>query len=116
MEKKRPKPPDEGLAKFGIIAGCAMMIIPLFASRLDLGERLLAPASGLMGFYWGMSRVAAAKKWRQQYGEPTSEERMEIKKSHSISNLPLLLMWIVFGIAALLLLGLVFDMLFHHGR
>ena len=55
-----------------------------------------------------------SKKWRQSYGEPTLAEQMEIKKSHSVSNLPLLLMWLVFGIAMLALLGVVFVMLFHH--
>jgi hypothetical protein len=114
MENKKPKLPDKAMGKFCIVAGSAMVIIPLFASRMDWGQRILAIAAGFGGLSWGLSQVTAAKKWKQQYGEPTPQEQMEIKQSHSVSNLPLLLMWLVFGLAMLALGGLVFVMLFHH--
>jgi len=114
MEKKRPKMPDIGMGKFCIIGGTIMAILPLFLSRMDWGQRIPAIAAGFGGLSWGLSQVTAAKKWRQNYGEPTLAEQMEIKKSHSVSNLPLLLMWLVFSIAMLALLGIVFVILFHH--
>jgi hypothetical protein len=114
MENKRPKLPDEGLGKFCIIAGSIMVVLPLFLSRMDWGQRFPAIAGGFGGLSWGLRQVAAAKRWRQKYGEPTTEEQMEIKKSHSVSSLPILLTWLMLSIAALLLLALVFVMLFHH--
>jgi len=114
MEKKKSKLPDEGLGKFCIIAGCAMVILPLFLSRLDIGQRFSAAAGGFMGLSWGLKQVAAAKKWRQKYGEPSPEQQMEIKKSHSVSNLPILLGWLVLGIVVLALLGLIFVSFFHY--
>lgn len=114
MQKKRQRMPDAGMGKFCIVAGCAMAILPLFASRLDLGQRCSAAGAGFMGLAWGLSQVAGAKRWRQKYGEPSLEEQMAIKKSHSISNLPKLLAWLGLSIAALYVLALVFVMLFHH--
>jgi len=114
MDKKKPKLPDQGMGKFCIAAGCAMVIVPLFASRLDLGQRFSAAAVGLMGLSWGLTQVTAAKKWREKYGEPTTEEQMVIKRSHSVSNLPLLIMLLAFGISMLAVLGAVFVLLFHH--
>ena len=67
-----------------------------------------------MGLSWGLKQVAAAKKWRQKYGEPSPEQQMEIKKSHSVSNLPILLGWLVLGIVVLALLGLIFVSFFHY--
>ena|ERR1017187_8083360 len=114
MENKRPKMPDEGMGKFCIVAGWAMVIIPLFASRLDLGQRFSAAGIGFMGLSWGLKQVAAAKKWKQKYGEPSPEEQTEIKKSHSVSNLPILLGWLVLGIVVLALIGLIFASFFHY--
>ena len=113
MESKKPKLPDEGLAKFCIIAGCAMMIVPLFLPQLNAGDRLRAAAGGAVGLSWGLKQVAAAKKWRQKYGEPSPEELIEIKESHSVSTLSMclkiLLGFLVLGIVAIALLGLVFH-------
>ncbi|HEY2330060.1 MAG TPA: hypothetical protein VGI63_09645 [Verrucomicrobiae bacterium] len=107
MEKKKPKMPDEGLGKFCIIAGCAMAILPFLLSQPSFSQKCSAAASGCFGLSWGLKEVAAAKKWKKKYGEPNLEEQMEIKKSHSISNLLLLLMLLVLGIAALALLAIV---------
>jgi hypothetical protein len=104
MESKKPKMPDEGLAKFCIIAGWAMVILPLFLSH-DTGAKLRAAAAGCMGLSWGHSQVAAAKKWRQKYGEPSPEELIEVKKSHSVS-------WPVWMLVALVILGIVCAALF----
>jgi hypothetical protein len=114
MKNKRPKMPDEGLGKFCIIAGCALIILPFLLSRLHIGQRLSAGAGSFMGLSWGLQQVAAAKKWKQEYGEPTSEERMEIKKSHSISDLPILLAWLVLGILVLVLLAFVILLFIPH--
>jgi hypothetical protein len=114
MKKKRQKRPDEGLGKFCTIAGGVMVILPLFLSRLDFGQRCSGAAAGFMGLSWGLQEVAAAKKWRQKYGEPDLVEQMEIKKRHSISNLPILLAGLVLSIAVLALLGVAFVMLFHY--
>jgi hypothetical protein len=46
--------------------------------------------------------VLAAKKWREKYGEPTPEDLMVIKKSHSV-NIFRLLGLIVAVIAAFIL-------------
>jgi hypothetical protein len=105
MESKKPKLPDEGLAKFYIIAGWAMVILPLFLPH-DTGLKLRAAATGSMSLSWGYSQKAAAKKWRQKYGEPSTEELIEVKKSHSVS-------WPVWTLVALVLFGLVFAVL--HG-
>ena len=75
---------------------------------------MFAAAAGLMGLSWGLKEVTAAKKWRQEYGEPDLAEQMEMKKRHYISNLPLLFMWLVFGFAVLAFLGFVFVSLFHY--
>ena len=101
MDKKRPKMPDQGLGKFCIVFGGAMTILPFLFSRLNFGRQCSAAAAGLMGLSWGLKQVAAAKKWRQKYGEPSFEELMEIKKSHSVSNLPVILLWFILAIAAL---------------
>lgn len=114
MKKKRQKRPDEGLGKFCIVVGCAMLALAIFLPGLDFGRRCFAVSAGLMGWSWGSKEVAAAKNWRQKYGEPSLEEQMEIKKRHSISNLPILLAWLVLPIAALALLRLAFVMLSHH--
>jgi hypothetical protein len=106
--------PDEGLGKFCIIAGCALIILPFLLSRLHIGQRLSAGAGSFMGLSWGLQQVAAAKKWKQEYGEPTSEERMEIKKGHSISDLPILLAWLVLGILVLVLLAFVILLFIPH--
>lgn len=116
MENKKPKLPDAGMGKFCIFAGCAMVILPLFASKMDLGQRISAAGVGFMGLSWGLKQIATAKKWRQEYGEPTSEEQMEIKQSHSISNLPILLGYLILGIVLLAFAGLVFVSIFHHQR
>ena len=114
MENKKPKLPDAGMGKFCIVAGCAMAFIPLFASKMDLGQRISAAGMGFMGLSWGLKQVAAAKKWSQKYGEPSPEEQAEVKQSHSISNLPKLLGLIVL-IVLLAFLGLVFyASLFHY--
>jgi hypothetical protein len=99
MESKKPKMPDEGLAKFCIIAGWAMVVLPLFLSH-DTGLKLRAAAAGCMGLSWGHTQVAAAKKWRQKYGEPSTEELIEVKKSHSVS-------WPIWALVALVVLGIV---------
>jgi hypothetical protein len=108
MKRKRQKRPDEGLGKFLIIGGCAMVILPLSISGLDFGQRCSAAASGFMGLSWGLKEVAAAKKWKQEYGEPDLAERMEIKKRHSVLNLPISLILLVSAIAALVFLGLLY--------
>ena len=100
MESKKPQLPDEGLAKFCIIAGWAMVILPLFLSH-DTGLKLQAAAAGCMGLSWGHSQVVAAKKWRQKYGEPSTEELVEVKKSHSVS-------WPIRILVTLVILGIVF--------
>lgn len=105
MDKKKPKIPDEGLGKFCIVAGCALTVLPFLFSQLPLSRQCSGAAAGFMALSWGLKEVAAAKKWKQKYGEPTSEEQMEIRASHSVSNLPLLLMLLVLGIAALALLA-----------
>jgi hypothetical protein len=114
MENKKPKLPDQAMGKFYIVAGCAMVIIPIFASRMDMGQRISAAGMGFMGLSWGLKQVAAAKKWRQEYGEPSPEEQMEIKQSHSVSNLPILLGYLVLGIVLLAFAGLVFVSIFHY--
>ena len=114
MENKRPKIPDQAMGKFCIIAGCAMIIIPLFASRLDLGQRFSAAGIGFMGLSWGLKQVAGAKKWRQKYGEPTPKEQKEIKESHSVSDLPILLGWLALGIVVLAILASIYVHIFHY--
>jgi hypothetical protein len=114
MENKKPKLPDKGMGKFCIIAGCAMVILALFASRIDLGQRISAAGIGFMGLSWGLKQVAAAKKWSQEYGEPSPEEQMEIKKSHSVSDLPILLGWLALGIVVLAILASIYVHLFHY--
>jgi hypothetical protein len=109
MQKKREKLPDEQMGKFFIVTGCIMMILPFFI-RQDYS----AAGIGLMSLSWGLKEVAAAKKWKQEYGEPTPKEQMEIKKNHSISNLPILLVWLILAIGALVILGLVYVELFHY--
>jgi hypothetical protein len=81
---------------------------------VSFGQRFSAAGFGFMALSWGLTEAAAAKKWKQKYGEPTSAEQMEIKKSHSISNLPKLLAWLVLSIAALYVLALVFVHFFHY--
>ena len=103
MDSKKPKLPDEGLAKFLIIAGWAMVILPLFLSH-DTGLKLRAAAAGCMGLSWGHRQVAAATKWRQKYGEPSTEELIEVKKSHSVS-------WPIWTLVALVILGFVLAVL-----
>jgi hypothetical protein len=73
-----------------------------------------AAAGGFMGLSWGLKQVAAAKKWRQEYGEPSPEGQAEIKSSHSVSNLPILLGYLVLGIVLLAFAGLVFVSIFHY--
>ncbi len=114
MQNKREKLPDEKLGKFCIIAGSIMVILPLFLSRMDWGQKFPALIGGFGGLSWGLKQMAAAKKWRQKYGEPSIEDQTEVKKSHSVSNLPILLIWLMLSIAALLLLGFVFVLIFHH--
>ncbi len=108
MQKKRQKRPDEQLGKFFVIVGNIMVILPLFTSRLATGQRLSAAATGFMALSWGLKEVAAAKKWKQEYGEPTLAEQIEIKKSHSVSNLPIILLWFILAIAAFAFLSIVF--------
>jgi hypothetical protein len=100
MESKKPKLPDERLAKFCIIAGWAMVVLPLLLSH-DTGLKLRAAAAGCMGLSWGHSQVAAARKWRQKYGQPSSEELIELKKRHSVS-------WPIRILVALVIFGIVF--------
>jgi hypothetical protein len=114
MAKKRQKRPDEALGKFAVVAGFGMVAVALFLPRLDFGRRCSAAATGFMGLSWGLKELAAAKKWTQEYGEPDLAEQMEMKKRHSISNLPILLTWLVLAIAALAVLFGVFEMLSHH--
>jgi L-lactate permease len=114
MEKNGPKMPDEKLGKFFIFVGCAMMIVALFPSRSDLGPRLPAITGAFIGLSWGLQQVAGAKKWRQKYGEPSREELAEIKASHSVSNLPILLGYLVLGIIVLAVLGFIFVPIFHY--
>jgi hypothetical protein len=114
MEKKRQKRPDEGLGKFCIAVGFVMLSLASFVRRLDFGQRCSAAAAAFMGFSWGLKEVAAAKKWKQKYGEPNLAEQVEMKKRHSISNLAKLLAWLVLSIAAFAVPGIVFVMLFHH--
>jgi len=105
--------PDEWLGKFCIFAGCAMVTLAFFLPHF--GERCSAASGGFIGLSWGLKQVAAAKKWRQKYGAPTVVEQMEIKKNHSISNLPLLLMLLVFGIGIVgLVLGFIFITFSHY--
>lgn len=96
--------PDEGLGKFCIVAGCAMASLPLFLFRIDLGQRFSAAAFGFAGLSWGLKQVTGAKKWRQNYGEPTPEELMDTKKNHSVS-------WPIWILVALVLIGLVYAAL-----
>ena len=92
------------MGKFCIYAGCGTVALALFATRLDFGQRCSGAAAGFMGLSWGLIEVAAAKKWKQQYGEPDLAEQMEVKKRHSIS-------WPVWTLVALVLLGLVYAAL-----
>jgi hypothetical protein len=114
IQKKRQKLPDEQMGKIFIIIGNVMVILPLFTSQLDMGRRLSAAATGFMALSWGLKQVAAAKKWKQEYGEPTPEEQMEVKKNHSISNLPKLLGWLALCIVALYFLALIIVSVIPH--
>ena len=104
MQNKKEKLPDEKLGKFCIIAGSIMVILPFFLSRMDWGQKFPALIGGFGGISWGLQQVVAAKKRRQQYGEPTPEEQMEVKKSHSVS-------WPIWALVAIIILGIVFAAL-----
>jgi hypothetical protein len=114
MKPKTEPLPDEGLGRFLIVGGVIVILLPLLLSRMPWGQKLPAMAGGFSGLSWGLGQLAAAKRWRQKYGQPTIEEQIAIKKNHSISNLPKLLMWLVLSLAALFFLGIVFVILFHH--
>jgi hypothetical protein len=109
MQKKREKLPDEKMEKFCIVIGIVMMILPLLSRHNYSGA-----ATGFIALSWGLKTVAAAKKWKQEYGEPTIEEQMEIKKSHSISNLPKLLLLLFLAIIALYFLALIIVSVIPH--
>jgi hypothetical protein len=115
MEKERPKMPDEGLGKFCIIAGCAMVFLPLFLIRMGWEQKFPAIAGGFGALSWGLKQVIAAKKWRQEYGEPSPKELAEIKQSHSVSNLPKLLGLIVLVVALAFLGFIVYVSFFQPG-
>jgi hypothetical protein len=109
MQKKRGKLPDEQMGKFFIVTGCIMMILPFF-----IRQDYFAAGIGVMALSQGLKQVAAAKKWKQAYGEPTREEQMEIKQSHSISDLPKLLLWLMLAIVALYFLALIIVSVIPH--
>lgn len=77
-----------------------------------------------MAFSWGSKELAAVKKWKQKLEDQRKamsvEDRLEserlekMEKSFSMSNLSVLLAWLVLAIAVLALLGLVFVTLFHY--
>lgn len=81
----------------------ALTLPLLFCPHMDAGTRVTCLAFGISGVIFGRGQVAAAKKWREKYGEPTPEELMAIKKSHSV-NIFRLLALIVVTVAAFALL------------
>jgi hypothetical protein len=91
-----------------------MLSLASFVPRLDFGQRCSAAATAFMGLSWGLKEVAAAKKWKQEYGEPDLVEQAEMKKRNSILNLPPLLGLLVLSIGALVIVGIVYVILFHH--
>jgi hypothetical protein len=103
MQNKRERMPDENLGKFMAAVSLALTLCLLFVRRMDAGTRATCLAFGISGVYYGWSRVAAAKRWREKYGDPTPEELMAIKKSHSV-NVFRLLGTIVAVVAAFILL------------
>jgi len=82
--------PDEKLGKFMAASSIALMLPLLFLPHLDAGTKATALAFCMSGAIFGWGQVAAAKKWREKYGEPDPEELMAIKKSHSVNIFRLL--------------------------
>jgi cobalamin synthase len=103
MQDKRERMPDERLGKFMAAVSIALMLSLLFLPHLlDAGTRATCLAFAISGVIYGRGQVAAAKRWREKYGDPTSEELMTIKKSHSV-NIFRLLGLIVVVVAAFVL-------------
>lgn len=121
MQDKREKMPDERLGKFMAAVSIALTLLLLFLPHLDAGTTATCLAFGISGVIFGRGQIAAAKRWREKYGEPTSEELMAIKKNHSEKNHSVnifrLLALIVIAVAGFILafLGIVFLLhyLFH---
>ena len=101
----RDRMPDERLGKFMATVSMVLTLSLLFFPHMDFGTRATCLAFGISGVVSGMGLVAGAKKWREKYGEPTPEELMAIKKSHSVNIFRLLAM-IVAAVTAFALLFL----------
>jgi hypothetical protein len=102
MQNKRERMPDEKLGKFMAAVSFALTLSLLFVRHMDAGTRATCLAFGISGILYGWGRVAAAKRWREKFGEPTPEELMAIKKSHSV-NIFRLLGLIIVVVAAFIL-------------
>ena len=100
MQDKRERMPDEKLGKFMAAVNIALML-PLLSlpHLLDAGTRATCLAFAISGLIYGRGQVAAAKRWREKYGDPTPEELMAIKKSHSVNIFRLLALIIVVVVA-----------------
>jgi hypothetical protein len=99
MQDKRGRVPDEKLGKFMAATSLVLMLPVLLLPHINPGTRATALVFCVSGVLYGRGQVAAAKKWRDEYGEPTPEDMAAIKKSHSI-NIFRLLALIVAVIAA----------------
>lgn len=86
--------PDEKMGRF-MIATSIVMLILLFLFHLDAGTRATCFAMFVSSLVSGRQQVAAAKRWREKYGDPTPEELMAIKKSYSVNIFRLLALIIV---------------------
>jgi hypothetical protein len=83
--------PDEKMGRFMIVLSFIVLLLVL-VPHVDFGTRCTGAAICLSGMFLGYSKVVAAKRWREKYGEPTPEELAAMEKSHSVSVFRLLVL------------------------
>ena len=123
--KRKRREPSPAAGKLAIAMGLGSLSITAFPS-VSFGDKCRVLGPGLMLLSWGLKEVAAAKKWKQEpeemhYGRTAAERREsemseKVEKLGSMSNVFVLLAWILFPVVGLCLLAFGYLMLFHRPR
>jgi len=132
--KKKGRKPDAKAGVFGICFGVAALAMVIFYphnSGESAGTRYSLAGFSILLLAWGSGQIAAARKMEGQESEdakvqdehdvtsgypPQSEGVEKLEKSGSMTNVLVLLTWILLAVAVLFLLGFGCLMLFRHER
>lgn len=121
--------PNPAAGAFAVIFGGICLILATFVAS-DPARRLSGAGFGLKLLGWGSSQIVAARRVSRESKDakvqdehaaareyqPQDERLEELEKSGSMSNVLVLLTWVLLSIAALFLLAFGYLILFHRGR